>query len=221
MIELQGVSKSYKVRAGRKCVLNNVSISFPPNRSIGILGLNGVGKSTLIRIIGGAEQPDRGSVYRRGRVSWPLGYAGGYQGSLTGRENARFIARIYGGDPRYIENFAEDFAELREYFDMPVKTYSSGMRSRFNLAVSLACEFDCYLVDEAISTGDQRFRKKYSQAFRKRCETATVIMVSHNVQTIREHCDTAAILQDGKLQLFDDLNGALKEYNQQQLGMKG
>jgi capsular polysaccharide transport system ATP-binding protein len=220
VIELRDISKSYKVRSGRKRVLNDVSITFPSNRSIGILGLNGVGKSTLIRIIGGVEPPDTGSVHKQGRVSWPLGYAGGYQGSLTGRENARFIARIYGEDPRYTESFAQDFAELGDYFDMPLKTYSAGMRSRFNLAVSLACEFDCYLVDEAISTGDQRFRKKYSDAFRERSETATVIMVSHNVQTIRQYCDTAAILRDGKLHLFDDLNGALKEYKQQQLGMK-
>jgi capsular polysaccharide transport system ATP-binding protein len=221
VIELRGVSKFYKGYAGYKCVLDNVSIAFPANRSVGILGLNGVGKSTLIRIIGGVEPPDKGRVHRRGRVSWPLGYSGGSQGSLTGRENARFIARIYGGDSNYIEEFTKDFAELDDYFDMPLNTYSSGMRSRFNLAVSLACEFDCYLVDEAISTGDQRFREKYRQAFRKRSEKATVIMVSHNVQTIRQHCDIAAILSDGKLLLFDDLKTALKAYSQWQLGARG
>ncbi len=216
MIELRGVSKSYRVGAQRKHVLNNVSISFPHNQSVGILGLNGAGKSTLIRIIGGVEAPDHGSIYRNGRVSWPLGYSGGFQGSLTGRENARFVARIYGGDPGYVEDYTYRFAELGRFFDLPLKTYSAGMRSRFGFAVSLACEFDCYLVDEAVSSGDQRFREKYRTAFRERSNNASVIMVSHNEQTIRQHCDLAAILQEGKLYFYDSLKQALKEYRRQQ-----
>jgi capsular polysaccharide transport system ATP-binding protein len=215
MIELRGICKSYRVVGGYKRVLDNVSVSFPEKKCIGILGLNGVGKSTLVRIIGGVEPPDRGTVRRRGRVSWPLGYAGGFQGSLTGRENAKFIARIYGGDPKCIEGFTQEFAELGNYFDMPIKTYSSGMRSRFNLAVSLACEFDCYLVDEAISAGDQRFRQKYYQAFKTRRERASVIMVSHNESTIRQHCDAAAVLREGKLHMFDGLDSAFEAYRDQ------
>jgi capsular polysaccharide transport system ATP-binding protein len=216
VIELRGVSKSYRAGAQRKHVLNDVSISFPHNKSVGILGLNGTGKSTLIRIIGGVEPPDRGSIFRNGRVSWPLGYSGGFQGSLSGRENARFVARIYGGDPGYVEDYAQEFAELGRFFDLPLKTYSAGMRSRFGFAVSLACEFDCYLVDEAISSGDQRFREKYRRAFKDRSANASVIMVSHNEQTIRQHCELAAILRDGKLVFFDSLKQALKEYRCQQ-----
>lgn len=212
MIELQGICKSYRIVGGYKRVLDNVSVSFPEKKSIGILGLNGVGKSTLVRIISGVEPPDRGAVKWHGRVSWPVGYAGGFQGGLTGRENARFIARIYGGNEKSIETFTQEFAELGTYFEMPIKTYSTGMRSRFNLAVSLACEFDCYLVDEAISAGDRRFRQKYYQAFQKRRERASVIMVSHNENTIRQHCDAAAVLRDGKLLLFDNLNSAFEDY---------
>jgi len=142
MIRLENVTKSYRSRFGTNYVLNNVSMTFPERTNIGVLGLNGAGKSTLVRIIGGTDHPDTGKVIRQGRVSWPMGFSGGFVGALTGRENSRFVARIYGADTRYIENFTQEFSELGNHFDLPLKTYSAGMRSRFALSVSLACHFD-------------------------------------------------------------------------------
>ncbi|MCL4152394.1 UNVERIFIED_CONTAM: hypothetical protein GTU68_016147, partial [Idotea baltica] len=163
--------------------------------------------------IGDAEPPDTGHVQRSGRVSWPLGYTGGFQSNLTARENARFVARIYGESTKYIEEFTEEFSELGEYFDEPLRAYSAGMRGRFAFSVSLACNFDYYLVDEALETGDARYREKFRLAFEERRATASVILVSHNEQTIRRNCDMAAILHDGELTLYDELKDALKFYS--------
>lgn len=212
MIEFLQVCKSYRTSAGVNTILDNVSVEFPVGHSVGILGLNGAGKSTLVRLIGDAEPPDSGKIVRSARISWPLGYTGGFQTNLTARENARFVARIYGEDPRYIEAFAEEFAELGRYFDVPLRSYSSGMRARFAFSVSLACRFDCYLVDEALETGDARFKEKFRLAFEERRTTASLILVSHNEQTIRRNCDMAAILKDGKLELYDDLKTAFSIY---------
>lgn len=213
MIRLRNVSKRYRTQAGFKTVLDDVSLEFPVGASVGILGLNGAGKSTLIRIIGGAEPPDSGQVECDQRVSWPLGYAGGFQGTLTARENARFVARIYGESPRYVEAFTQEFSELGEYFDEPLKSYSAGMQGRFAFSVSLACDFEYYLVDEALETGDARYREKFRMAFEERRANASVILVSHNEQTIRRNCDMAAILNEGSLVLYEDLKEALREYN--------
>lgn len=212
MIKIQNVSKTYKSRFGKVEVLKNASMVFPARCSVGVLGLNGAGKSTLIKIIGGIEYPDSGRVIREGKVSWPMGFSGGFQGSLTGRENARFVARIYGADPSYIADFTEDFAELGFHFDMQLRTYSAGMRGRFAFAVSLACDFEYYLVDESMETGDARFRDKFRRAFEERRERASVILVSHNESNIRRNCDQAAILHAGNLEYFEDLNDAFKNY---------
>jgi len=212
MIRLEKVSKRYKTKAGVRTVLDSVSLTFPKGRSVGILGLNGAGKSTLIRLIGDAEPADAGRITREGRVSWTLGYTGGFQQSLTARENARFVARIYGEDPGYIEAFTEAFSELGQYFDVPLKNYSAGMRSRFAFSVSFACDFDYYLVDEALETGDARYKEKFRRAFEERREQASVILVSHNEQTVRRNCDMAAILHDGKLELYEDLKEAMHQY---------
>jgi capsular polysaccharide transport system ATP-binding protein len=214
MIELRRVSKAYKVGLESNRVLDDVSVTFPTGVSVGVLGLNGAGKSTLLRIIGGAEPPDRGTVYKDVRVSWPLAFGGGLHTNLTGRENARFIARVYGESPTRLERFAEEFTELGRYFDMPLRTYSTGMRARLGFAVSMACEFDCYLVDEVTAAGDKRFSKRYREAFKERLKNASVIMVSHNSQTIRQFCTIGAIIQEGKLELFGTLNKALAAYNQ-------
>lgn len=212
MIRLANLNKRYRTSAGVRVVLDNVSATFPSGKSVGILGLNGAGKSTLIRIIGDAEPADSGRVYSEGRVSWPLGYTGGFQGSLTARENARFVARIYGEDTRYIEEFTYEFSELGDYFDVPLKNYSAGMRGRFAFSVSLACNFDYYLVDEALETGDARYREKFRKAFEERKANASVILVSHNEETVRRNCDMAAILQEGRLVLYDNIKEAMQEY---------
>lgn len=212
MIKLVKLNKRYRTSAGVRVVLDNVSAVFPSGKSIGILGLNGAGKSTLIRILGDAEPADSGRVYSEGRVSWPLGYTGGFQGALTARENSRFVARIYGEDTRYIEEFTYEFSELGAYFDVPLKNYSAGMRGRFAFSVSLACNFDYYLVDEALETGDARYREKFRKAFEERKASASVILVSHNEETVRRNCDMAAILQDGKLVLYDNIKEAMQNY---------
>ena len=212
MIQLHSVCKSYRTSAGKRVVLDDVNITFPLGKSVGILGMNGAGKSTLIRIIGDAEPPDSGYVSREGRVSWPLGYTGGFQGTMTARENALFVARIYGEDPEFVVQFTQEFSELGEYFDVPLRNYSSGMRGRFAFSVSFACNFDFYLVDEALETGDARYKEKFRRAFEERRTEASVILVSHNEQTIRRNCDMAAILQDGKLTMYENLKEALREY---------
>jgi len=213
MIELKSIHKSYRVGSNWNRVLDDVSVTFPSGTSIGVLGLNGSGKSTLLRIIGGAEPPDKGSIRKTVRVSWPIAFGGGIHGELSGRENARFIARIYGQSVREIERFTYEFTELGEYFDMPVKTYSSGMSARLNFAISMACEFDCYLIDETTAVGDKRFSLKYRKAFKERLKKSWVLMVSHNPATIREFCTRGAVLDRGKLTLFDDLSQAMSMYN--------
>ena len=199
MIELRNINKSYPLpRHGRKEILHNASITFRPGVNMGILGLNGQGKSTLIRIISGAERPDSGIVTRKGRVSWPIGFTGGFNGSLTGRENLRFTSRIYGADIREVTDFVEAFSELGPYMDMPVKTYSSGMRSKLAFGLSMAIGFDFYLIDEKV--------------FKERKAHATLSVVSHSVATIRKNCDRAAVLHNGVLSEYDTLGDALRVY---------
>ena len=213
MIELSRINKSYRLPHGkRKNVLRDVNISFRPGMNMGILGLNGQGKSTLIRIISGAERPDSGTVTRKGRVSWPIGFTGGFNGSLTGRENLRFTSRIYGADIREVTDFVEAFSELGPYMDMPVKTYSSGMRSKLAFGLSMAIGFDFYLIDEAYSVGDASFQAKAEKVFKERKAHATLIVVSHSVATIRKNCDRAAVLHNGVLSEYETLGDALHVY---------
>lgn len=179
---------------------------------MGILGLNGQGKSTLIRIISGSERPDSGTVTRKSRVSWPIGFTGGFNGSLTGRENLRFTSRIYGADIREVTDFVEAFSELGAYMDMPVKTYSSGMRSKLAFGLSMAIGFDFYLIDEAYSVGDASFRAKAEKLFAARKAHATLVVVSHSVATIRKNCDSAAVLHNGLLTVYNKLEDALRVY---------
>jgi capsular polysaccharide transport system ATP-binding protein len=194
-------------------VLDDISATFPKGRKIGILGLNGAGKSTLLRLIGGMEPPDRGTIRRNGSISWPIAFTGGFPKTLTGRESARFVSRLYGAEPGEIEAFTESFAELGMFFDMQVRTYSSGMRARLGFAVSMAISFDCYLVDEATEAGDWRFKAKCLRAFRERGASATIIMVSHNEGTIRRICDMGAVLAGGKLRFYEDITEAIAVYS--------
>jgi capsular polysaccharide transport system ATP-binding protein len=214
MIEFLGVSKSYRTRSSEKVILRDADIRFPRGRSIGILGVNGAGKSTLLRMIAGAEAPDQGRIVRNAKLSWPLGFAGGFNGSLTGAENLRFICRIYGADLENVEDFVADFSELGSYLHMPIRTYSSGMKARLAFALSMAIDFDCYLVDEITGVGDQKFQRKCRQAFLDRRNQSDIIMVSHSMSTIREHCDTVAILSGGSLVIYDAIDDGISAYEE-------
>jgi capsular polysaccharide transport system ATP-binding protein len=197
---------------GRKRVLKDLTLRIKPGERIGFLGRNGAGKTTLIKLIGGVEMPTSGKIRREMSVSWPLGFAGGFQGSLTGYDNARFIARIYGREYREIRDFVEDFTELGPQLKMPVRTYSSGMRARLAFALSLAIEFDCYLIDEIIIVGDANFHHKcHHELFEKRADRA-LVLASHSPDLIREFCDRALVLHQGEGTVYTDVNAALDVY---------
>ena len=193
-------------------MLDDANAVFGAGHNFGILGVNGAGKSTLIRLLAGSEQPDRGIVRRHARVSFPLGFGGTFHGALSGRENASFLARIYGARRRSMIDYVADFSELDEYFDMPVNTYSAGMRARLAFAACLAIDFDVYLIDEVTEIGDQRFRRKCAEAFRARMAHSDIILATHNPQTLRQYCDRGAVLADGALFVYDDLGAALTRY---------
>jgi len=212
MIVMDGVSKSYRTDSGYRVVLDEVSVSLPTDRHIGVLGRNGAGKSTLLRMISGEELPDAGDIQRSVRVSWPLGFTGGFHQALTARENLRFIARIYDADIEEVTRFVEDFAELGDYFDMPVRTLSAGMRARLAFGLSLAMRFDFYLVDELVSVGDHWFRAKAQQEFERLRAEAGLLLVSHSPTTIRRFCDTGLVLRNGKITVFEALEDAIDYY---------
>ncbi len=212
MIELRDVTKVYATHAGDHVVLDRINAVFPPKVSVGILGRNGAGKSTLLRVIGGAEQPDAGLVIRRGRVSWPIGFSGGFNGSLSGEENCRFVARIYGADIDSVVEFTRGFAEIGNYFHEPVRTYSSGMRARLAFGLSMALDFEVYLVDEVTAVGDRAFQEKCRRAFAERRERSSVIMVSHQLSTMKEYCTMFALLRRGHLTLYDDIGEVERIY---------
>jgi capsular polysaccharide transport system ATP-binding protein len=215
VITLDGVTKSYATTAGRRVVLDNASATFDAGHNFGILGANGAGKSTLVRLLAGSEMPDRGTVRRYARVSFPLGFGGTFHGALSGRENVAFIARVYGAALRSALCYVEEFAEVGEYWDMPVNTYSAGMRARLAFGACLAIDFDVYLIDEVTEIGDERFRQKCAVAFRDRMRRSDIILVTHNSRTIRQYCNRAAVLANGRLQLFDDVSSALDQHHHQ------
>jgi capsular polysaccharide transport system ATP-binding protein len=216
MISLEGVSKYYPTPKGRKYILQDVSVEFPPNKNIGILGRNGMGKSTLLRLLGGIDFPNSGRIQINGRISWPMGLAGGLQGSLTGRDNARFVCRIFGDSEREVDRkigFIHEFSELDDYFDMPVKTYSSGMKARLTFATSMAFDFDIYLIDELTAVGDRRFKEKSKQALQEKKDRASFIKVSHNMQELKQECEVGIYLENGKMHVYDDIEQAVAAYN--------
>jgi len=198
--------------AGAKPCLTNVNVTFESGYNFGVLGVNGAGKSTLLRLIAGSEIPDFGVIRRYARVSFPLGFGGTFHGAVSGRENVAFIARIYGAGLREVLEYVENFSELGEYLHMPVNTYSAGMRARLAFATCLALDFELYLVDEVTEVGDQRFRQKCAEAFRDRMQRSDIILVTHNIHTLRQYCDRGAILANGELTLFDDIGTALGRY---------
>ncbi|WP_019520666.1 ABC transporter ATP-binding protein [Faucicola boevrei] len=213
MIELVNIVKYYPVRDGKRKVLDGINLIVNPGEKIGILGKNGAGKSTLIRILSGAEEPSSGIIRRNINISWPLAFTGAFQGSLTGADNVRFVCRIYNVDYKQAMEMVDSFAELGKYLYEPVKVYSSGMRARLAFAISLAVDFDCYLIDEVISVGDASFHRKCEiELFEKRAHKAMVI-VSHELHNIREYCDKVAVLNNGVLTVFENLEDAISLYN--------
>ena len=215
MIEFRNVIKTYELSGGkRNTILDNISFKFPDKKNIGILGVNGAGKSTLLRLIAGTEYPDSGKIIRKGKYSWPLGFSGSFHPSLTGIENLRFACRIYNADSKSVTEYVKDFSELGRYIDEPIKSYSSGMRSRLAFALSMAIDFDVYLVDEIMGVGDQGFQRKCHDAFTAKREESSVIMVSHSMKTIRDYSDVAILLTGEHLEIFEDVDQAIKLYEQ-------
>lgn len=214
MIKLQNVTKSYPSKFGRQYVIHNVSCILPTGRNIAILGRNGSGKSTLLRLLGGIDFPDKGEITTDQRISWPLGLSSGFQGSMTGRENCRFVCRIHGGSNfKEVENFVQDFAELGVKFDLPIKTLSSGQKARIAFGMSMAFEFDVFLLDEITSVGDPAFKKKANALLEKRREKANIIMVSHAPPQLRQFgCDLGIVMQDGLMTIYDDFEEAIAVY---------
>lgn len=211
-IELRDIHMSYRMVHGRNHVLKGITLDIPSNKSLGILGRNGAGKSTLINILCGIIHPDKGYIKYNGlNMSWPVGRPA-FQGSLTAVNNIKFICRLLGKPIKETIEFVEDFSELGKYMDMPIKTYSSGMRTRLGFAISMAVDFDCLLVDEGFNAGDARFTQKMNDVFEEKRANTNMICVSHNGNIIKKFCDYAAILNGGKLEIFDDINEALKIY---------
>jgi len=213
MIQLDRVFKFYKTHGNTKIVLDHVSTVFQSGRSYGLLGVNGAGKSTTIRLIAGTELPNSGRIRRSVRVSWPLGFGGGFHPLVSGRENVKFVARVYGADVRKVLNFVEDFAELGDYIDAPVKTYSSGMMARLAFGMSMAIDFDCYLIDEITAVGDARFQARCQAVFDRRRVNTDLIVVSHNMGTIKGYCDHGAVLVNGQLIMYESVDKAIEVYN--------
>lgn len=214
MIRLDNVSKVYRTHGLRRVVLEDVSVVLDGRRAYGVLGPNGAGKSTLLRLIAGTELPTRGRITRNVRVSWPLGFAGGFHPKMTGHENIVFLSRAYGADIQKVVQFVESFAELGSYTDAPVGTYSSGMQSRLAFGLSMAIDFDCYLVDEITAVGDARFAMRCAQAFAERRSRSGMIMVSHSLGTIKDYCDHCIVICKKKLIVFEDVDDGIEFYRQ-------
>ncbi|MCH8531728.1 MAG: ABC transporter ATP-binding protein [Saccharospirillum sp.] len=215
MIRLENVSKYYPTPKGRKYVLKDVNLEIPSGKNVAILGINGSGKSTLLRLLGGIDSPNSGRIRIDMDISWPMGLAGGLQGSMTGRDNAKFVCRIFGDSWEEMQarvKSIEDFADLGQYFDMPVKTYSSGMKSKIKLAISVAFDFDCYLFDELGSVGDALFRKKTESVFANKEGKANFIIVSHNINELIHDCDMAIVLHKGVLKSFESIMDGVNYY---------
>lgn len=214
MIRFENLTKSYRVRGEQKVVIDNLNLTLPTGRSLALLGRNGAGKSTLLRIIAGTMSPDSGQIVSDGTISWPVGFGGSFHGELTGAQNVRFIARIYGVDTQQLCEFVEDFAELGKHFHMPVRSYSSGMRSRLTFGASMGIHFDTYLVDEVTAVGDAVFKRKSRAVFADRMRYCSAIMVSHQMRELREYCDSGIVLENGQIQYFDDLDEAIKVHQE-------
>lgn len=209
MIVLENLTKVFEFNGMRKVVANRINAVFPTGVSVGLLGRNGAGKSTLLKVIAGTSFPTSGRVLTDGRVSYPVGLASSLHPDMSGAQNTRFVARIYGADTKEMARFVEDFAELDEHFYMPVRTYSSGMRSRLGFGINMALDFDTYLIDEVTAAGDAAFRKKSAEVFKKRMSNAGAIFVNHSMGTVRRFCEAGAVLEGGKLTYFQNVEDAI------------
>ena len=219
MIKIENLTKSYRTPTGRHYVFKDLNIEIPSGKSVAFIGRNGAGKSTLLRMIGGIDRPDSGKIITNKTVSWPVGLAGGFQGSLTGRENVKFVARLYAKQEELKEKieFVEEFAELGKYFDMPIKTYSSGMRSRLGFGLSMAFKFDYYIVDEVTAVGDARFKEKCAQLFKERHKESSFLMVSHSLNSLKEFCDVAIVFKNSYIiGYYENVQSGIDEYKMYQ-----
>ncbi|HCD8040431.1 TPA: ABC transporter ATP-binding protein, partial [Escherichia coli] len=219
MIKIENLTKSYRTPTGRHYVFKDLNLEIPSGKSVAFIGRNGAGKSTLLRMIGGIDRPDSGKIITNKTISWPVGLAGGFQGSLTGRENVKFVARLYAKQEELKEKieFVEEFAELGKYFDMPIKTYSSGMRSRLGFGLSMAFKFDYYIVDEVTAVGDARFKEKCAQLFKERHKESSFLMVSHSLNSLKEFCDVAIVFKDDNaVGFYEDVQEGVDEYKKDQ-----
>ena len=214
MLELRNLTKVFTVDGVRKVVFEDINLVVPEKLSVGLLGRNGAGKSTLLRILAGNMEPTRGEVLCDGTISWPVGFAGSFHQDLTGAQNTKFVARVYGIDTDEMSDFVEDFAALGQHYRLPVRSYSAGMKSRLAFGVSMAVPFDYYLVDEATATGDAAFRAKSSAVFLDRMKNAGSFVVSHQMNTIRELCDVGMVLEDGKVTFYQDLEEAIAHHEE-------
>lgn len=209
MIRFENLTKSFWVQGRRQVVIDDLTLELPTGRSLALLGRNGAGKSTLLKLIAGTMLPDSGRIVSDGTISWPVGFAGSFHPDLTGAQNVRFIARIYGVDTDSLIGFVADFADIGGHFHMPVRSYSSGMRSRLAFGTSMGIRFDTYLVDEITAVGDQQFRRKSRAVFTERMKTSSAVLVTHNMPEVREFCDTGMVLEDGRVTYFTDLEAAI------------
>jgi len=218
MIELIGLCKTYELKGKRTTVADNISVTFPSKTSVGILGRNGAGKSSLLRMISGAMDPDDGEIVVHGSVSWPVGFAGSFHGELTGLQNTRFVGRVYGVDTGELVDFVEDFAGLGQHFRQPVRTYSSGMRARLAFGISMGIKFDTYLIDEITAVGDAAFREKSELLMKERLSNAGAVFVSHSLPQVDRLCDHAAVLDDGHLYYYTNVPQAIRHHQILMLG---
>lgn len=212
MIVFDHLTKGFWVQRRYVTVIDDLTLTLPTGKSLALLGGNGAGKSTLLQLISGTLRPDAGDVYSDGSISWPVGFGGSFHRDLTGAQNTRFLARVYGVDSDELSDFVQDFCEIGRHFYMPIRTYSAGMKARLTFGISMGIPFDTYLVDEVTAVGDQRFKRKSRAVFRDRMQHASAILVSHNLSELQEFCDAAILLDKGRLTYFDDLEAAVAHH---------
>lgn len=212
MVVLENLYKRFTVRGEEKVVARNINAVFPTGSATALLGRNGAGKSTMMKMIAGTQKPTSGRIWSDGTISWPVGFAGSFHGELTGVQNVHFIARIYGVDTDALSDFVEDFAELGQHYFLPIRSYSSGMRSRLAFGVSMGIRFDTYLVDEVTSVGDARFKEKANAVFMERIGASGAIVVSHSMGLLKRLCSQAAVLENGELRMYDDVQEAIDRH---------